>query len=65
MAEKRKYKRLMYDDRRLLEQMAHKGFRIADIASTLGVHSDTIYKELRRCKTSLREYDADRAQQTL
>lgn len=58
----RKYKRLKYSDRQILEQMGREHRRIADIAETLDVHRDTIYKELARCEATLDTYSADEAQ---
>ena len=45
----RKYKRLRYEDRQVIEKMSRAGSRVVDIAATLGVHRDTIYKEYARC----------------
>ena len=45
----RKYKRLRYEDRQVIEKMSRAGSRVIDIANALGVHRDTIYKEYTRC----------------
>ncbi len=42
----RKYKRLRYEDRRTIEKMLKAGDSVVMIAGALGVHRDTIYKEL-------------------
>lgn len=44
----RKYKRLRYEDRQVIEKMSREGSRVIDIANALGVHRDTIYK---KCST--------------
>lgn len=36
----RKYKRLRYEDRKVIEKMSRAGSRVVDIAATLGVHRD-------------------------
>lgn len=61
----RKYKRLRYEDRRIIEKMLRAGNSIAVIAGVLGVHRDTIYKELNRSGTDQHTYTADVAQATL
>lgn len=61
----RKYKRLRYSDRQKIEQMSNAGSSIAEIAEELGVHRDTIYKELARCNATRRTYSAEIAQQTI
>ena len=61
----RKYKRLRYEDRRTIEKMLKAGDSIVMIAGALGVHRDTIYKELNRSGTDQHTYTADIAQATL
>ncbi len=61
----RKYKRLRYEDRREIEKMLKNGDSIEGIAAAVGVHRDTIYKELKRSGTDQRTYTADIAQATL
>ncbi len=61
----RKYKRLRYEDRRTIEKMLKAGSSITTIAGALGVHRDTIYRELRRSGADKRTYAADVAQATL
>lgn len=58
----RKYRRLSYKDRRTIERMSKDGSRIIEIAGALGVHRDTIYKELARCGATQDTYSADKAQ---
>ncbi len=62
---KRKYKRLRYEDRQTIEKMLKAGDNIAVIAVAVGVHRDTIYKELKRSETDRHTYTADVAQATL
>ena len=61
----RKYKRLRYEDRQVIEKMSRAGSRVVDIATTLGVHRDTIYKEYARCGATPDTYSAEKAQETL
>lgn len=61
----RKYKRLRYEDRQTIEKMLKAGNRVVVIAGTLGVHRDTIYKEIIRSGTDQHTYTADIAQATL
>ena len=61
----RKYKRLRYEDRQVIEKMSRAGSRVIDIANALGVHRDTIYKEYTRCGATPDTYSAERAQETL
>lgn len=61
----RKYKRLRYSDRKTIEQMLKDGESVIVIAEALGVHRDTIYKELARSGADRNTYKADVAQATL
>lgn len=61
----RKYKRLRYEDRQTIEKMLKKGNSIVEIATVVGVHRDTIYKEFKRSGTDEFTYTADKAQETL
>ncbi len=61
----RKYKRLRYEDRQVIEKMSREGSRVIDIANALGVHRDTIYKEYTRCGATADTYSAEKAQETL
>ena len=55
--EKRKYKRLHYEDRQTIEAMSKQGSSVKDIAEALGTHRDTIYREFKRCCLRCRYYD--------
>lgn len=46
--EKRKYKRLHYEDRQTIEAMSKQGSSVKDIAEALGTHRDTIYRVFAR-----------------
>ncbi len=61
----RKYKRLRYEDRQTIEKMLKKGNSIVEIATVVGVHRDTIYKEFKRSGTDEFTYTAEKAQETL
>lgn len=61
----RKYKRLKYEDRQTIERMSRNGSSILEIAETLGVHRDTIYKELARCGATQLTYSAEAAQKAV
>jgi len=61
----RKYKKLSYEDRKTLEKIFKSGGDVKFAAETLGVHRDTIYKELSRCKLTKGNYNADAAQKLL
>lgn len=57
----RGYRRIMYEDRKIIEQMVSQGKRVVEIAEALGCHRFTIYQELKRGGTP---YNADVAQRT-
>ena len=61
----RKYRRLRYKDRQTIEEMFKAGASVAAIAGKIGVHRDTIYKELARSGTDKHTYKAEAAQETL
>lgn len=61
----RKYKHLTYEGRQCIERMIEGGSSVREIAGALGVHRDTIYKELRRGAAVEKRYSADVAQQSL
>lgn len=46
---KKNIKRISYEDRKTIEMLMNAGWRIVDIATIVGVHRATIYKELKRC----------------
>lgn len=61
----RKYKRLNYGDRQLIEKMCRQGYRVEDIAAKINVHRGTLYRELQRggAGNGQRDlYSADKAQ---
>lgn len=62
---RKQYKRLRYKDRQTIEKMLKAGDSIVEIAAAVGVHRDTIYKELKRSGTDELTYTADVAQATL
>ena len=43
--EKRKYKRLHYEDRQTIEAMSKQGSSVKDIAEALGTHRDTSHTD--------------------
>lgn len=45
----RKYKRIRYDDRLVIEKMAKQGKSVIEIAKALGVTRHGIYDEFERC----------------
>ena len=55
-------RRLNYEDRKRIEKMKEQGARVIVIADTIGVHSATIYNELKRGGTP---YRAEVAQRTV
>lgn len=61
----RKYKRLRYEDRKNLEKMLRAGDSVEEAAGALGVHRDTIYKELARSGTDKHTYSADEGQRAI
>ena len=63
--EKRKYKRLHYEDRQTIEAMSKQGSSVKDIAEALGTHRDRIYREFNRCGATLETYTAAAGQQAL
>lgn len=65
MSVSRKYKKLRYEDRQIIERMLKDNIGIAEIAGALGVHKDTIYKELSRSGTDQHTYSADIGQRAL
>ena len=56
---------MRYEDRQTIEKMLKAGDSVVVIARELGVHRDTIYKELTRSGTDQHTYTADMAQATL
>lgn len=61
----RKYTRLKYEDRQQIEKYLREHKSIVEVADKIGVHRDTIYKELHRSGQTKETYEAAVAQQTL
>ena len=61
----RGYKRLRFEDRQKIEKSFTDKKSIAETAELIGVHRDTIYKELHRCGATRETYRAVAALQTL
>ena len=57
--QKRKYKRLLFDDRQRMEELLDNGSSTKDIAFELGVSVPTIYRE------AVRGYSAEKAQRAV
>lgn len=55
------YRNLRYADRVKIEEMVKLNKGVKDIASEVGVHVATIYRELKRCVP----YTAEEAQKTV
>ncbi len=60
--EKEVYKKLSFDDRKIIERMVSIGHSVTDIAKVLNKSNVTIYYELKRCK-DLDKYNANYAHQ--
>lgn len=56
------YKPISYADRQLIEMYLSAGMRVSEIAKKIGVHRNTIYRELTRCGMNKENYNADKAQ---
>ncbi|WP_275532676.1 helix-turn-helix domain-containing protein [Eubacterium sp. An11] len=64
--ERRKYKRLSYEDRLRAEKMYKTGMSIAQVAEQLGVTRSTIYRDYKRgVDNRTHTYSAELAQQNL
>lgn len=64
--ERRKYKRLSYEDRLRAEKMYKTGMSIAQVAEQLGVTRSTIYRDYKRgLDNRTHTYSAELAQQNL
>lgn len=63
----RKYRRLKFNDRKLIEQRIKEGCSVIQIADELGVHRDTLYREFDRagCRQTFAEYTAAAGQNAL
>lgn len=60
--QRKKYKRLTYNDRKKIEMLYKQGKTIDEMALLMGVHSTTMYRELER---GGEPYNADTAQQSI
>ena len=58
----KKYKRLTYENRQVIEKMRNSGISVTDIAKFLNFHPSAIYYELKQGKTE-GKYCADYAQE--
>ena len=56
------YKRLSFEERKVIEKMLKCGHSVSNIAKVLDKSHQAIYHELKRCK-GLEQYNADYAQQ--
>lgn len=63
VTEKKRLKRLSFEDRQIIQKMMENNTPIADIAKEVGVHKNSIYNELRRCPAN--KYNAEKAQLSL
>lgn len=45
---RKKYKRILFDDRKLIERLCEEGKTTDEIASIIGVNQTTMYRELAR-----------------
>lgn len=57
------YKRITYEDRKLIEELVEFGESARAIAQQVGVSPAAIYTELRRCEAG--NYSADEAQKSV
>lgn len=62
---KRKYRRLKFSDRQLIEQRIKEGCSVSQIADEIGVHRDTLYREFNRAGCRAAEYTAVAGQNAL
>ncbi len=61
--EKREYKRIKFEDRKIIEEMLNAGSSIIEIATRVKVNKTTIYNEIRRCPSG--KYSASQAQEMI
>lgn len=59
---RKKYGKISYESRKILEQMCREGYGITRIAKELNVNRDTIYKEFSRSGMTRENYKAEIAQ---
>ena len=60
--ERKKYKRLSFEDRKKIEALYMQGKTIDEMALIIGVHSTTMYREIERGGTP---YSAEAAQRAI
>lgn len=60
--QRKKYKRLTYEDRKKIESLYKQGKTIDEMALLMRVHSTTMYREIERGGDP---YNADVAQQSI
>lgn len=56
------YKRITYKERKKIEHMVEKGVPVMKMATEIGVHIATMYRELQRGTDEEGNYKADVAQ---
>ena len=61
----RVYKTISYKDRQTIEKLLGDGMKVDSIATVIGVHRATIYRELRKRRDQNGENHADHAQRDL
>lgn len=61
----RKYRRLRYADRKVIEDMCRQGNSVKEIADVLGTCRDTIYREFNRCELDRKTYTAVAGQRAI
>lgn len=62
---RKRYKKLTYADRQIIERMSGQGIAPKAIALETGVHIATIYREIQRGTDEEGHYKAELAQQAL
>ena len=62
LRQRKKYKRLTYEDRKKIEKLYQQGKTIDEMSLLMGVHSTTMYREIAR---GGEPYSADKAQQAI
>ncbi|MBQ9867344.1 MAG: helix-turn-helix domain-containing protein [Lachnospiraceae bacterium] len=60
---KKKYRRIRFEDRKVIEEMLNAGSSIIQIATRIETSSQTIYNEIRRCPIG--KYNASQAQESV
>lgn len=56
------YKKITYEERKKIEHMVKKGVPVMEMATEIGVHMATVYRELQRGRDEMGNYKADVAQ---